>query len=510
MNKRRPELSVTKHDLEAITTKDIWEKQLLPASAAKGLKTPMPITRRDVACNVSTPPDVACNVSTPAPDPGLVNLPTFPDSVFENLPAFLQKVVARSDSNEDRDMMLLGALVTLSSCLPNVFGKYGGKRVYPNLFLFISAQASAGKGNLVYCRQLVNPIHQALRGQTREDKQEYKTGMREYDLLKWKEAALPKPEKPGEQMLFIPANNSASGFFQVLFENDGRGLVFETEGDTLTHAFKAGGGHLSDGLRMGFQHEMISFHRRKDNEHVEITCPCISLVLSGTHRQVTLLIPDAEDGLLSRFIFYLMNLRPDWKDMLDEDIEDMEEYFDALGQEFFSFYNVLCDHPDIRFCVTPEQHKQFKEFFIQLQAKYLALQGMHFMATIRRLGIIAFRLAMILTTLRMMESGNFSQKLECRDSDFQRVLSMIRVLVQHSSQVFSQLPAVDKSSMPKNRKEKFLDQLPAKFNSKEFIELAKSLSIHERTANRYIALFCEKGCICREQVDSYAKIIQEE
>ena len=126
-----------------------------------------------------------------------------------------------------------------------------------------------------------------------------------------------------------------------------------------------------------------------------------------------------------------MNTRPQWKDPLATHNRDMEDYFDALGQEFFSFYNALCDHPDIRFCLSPEQHKQFTAFFIQVQEKYIALQGKDFMTTIRRLGLIAFRMAMTLTALRMMETGNFSQKLECQDSDFQRVLSMIRVLIQH-------------------------------------------------------------------------------
>lgn len=254
---------------------------------------------------------------------------------------------------------------------------------------------------------------------------------------------------------------------------------------------------------------MISFHRRKDNEHVEITCPCISLVLSGTHRQVTLLIPDAEDGLLSRFIFYLMNLRPEWKDMLDENIEDMEEYFDALGQEFFHFYNALCDHPDIRFCLSPEQHKEFKAFFTQLQVKYLALQGKDFMATIRRLGIIAFRMAMTLTALRIMETGNFSQKLECRDDDFQTVLSMIRVLVQHSSQVFSQLPAINKLTRTDNNKELFLGKLPLRFSRADYIDLAKGISINERTAERYMVFFCDKGWVRREHQGYYTNLIQE-
>jgi len=491
MNKRHPVLSVMKHDMEAITTNDIWEQLLSPASAANCPETCKPIT--------SVQDDLLSENE----------LPTFPDSVFENLPAFLQKVVARSDSNEDRDMMLLGALVTLGSCLPHVFGIYGGKRVYPNLFLFITAQASAGKGNLVYCRQLVNPIHEALRDQTREEKKEYKTGMRQYDLLKWKEAAVPKPGKPVEQLLFIPANNSASGVFQILSENDGHGLIFETEGDTLTHAFKADGGHFSDGMRKGFQHEMISFHRRKDNEHVEIKCPCISIVLTGTHRQVILLIPDAEDGLLSRFIFYLMNLRPAWKDMLDEDIEDMEAYFDALGQEFFSFYNALCDHPDIRGHCKRRKIPGPGAFFIQLQEKYIALNGMDFMATIRRLGLIAFRLAMTLTTLRIMETGNFSQKQVCQDSDFQRVLSMIRVLVQHSSQVFSQLPAINNSAKLRDKKEQFLEKLPEKFNHQEFIDVARGLLIPQRTADRYMSIFCEKGLMHRDIRGIYSNLTLE-
>jgi hypothetical protein len=252
---------------------------------------------------------------------------------------------------------------------------------------------------------------------------------------------------------------------------------------------------------------MISFHRRKDNEHVEINRPCISMVLSGTPRQVILLIPDAENGLLSRFIFYLMNNRPKWKDMLDEEIADMEACFDALGKEFYSFYKALEKHPAIEFRLSPSQHEQFNDFFSQLQEKYLSLQGMDFMATVRRLGLIAFRMAMVLTSLRMMEAGRISTKLECSDSDFQRVLSMIRVLVEHSSQVFYQLPAVEKQfERPRDRKEQFLHQLPEKFTFQDFISIAKSLEITERTANRYIATFCEKGLVVREQAGCYINL----
>ena len=112
-------------------------------------------------------------------------------------------------------------------------------------------------------------------------KEEYKTGMKQYNVLKWKEAAIPKPDRP-TVMLFIPANSSASDFFQLLFENEGRGLIFEPEGDTLSHAFKSDFSDYSDGLQKGFQHETISLFRKTDHEHFEIKKPCLAGVSSGT------------------------------------------------------------------------------------------------------------------------------------------------------------------------------------------------------------------------------------
>ena len=228
------------------------------------------------------------------------------------------------------------------------------------------------------------------------------------------------------------------------------------------------------------------------------------MLLTGTHKQVTRLIPSAENGLLSRIAFYQVNTRTGWKDMLDDNYAGMEDYFDDLGKEFFSFYNSLGKRPAIEFSLTPSQRKEFNDFFTQLQDKYLSLQGMDFMATIRRMALIAFRMAMILTTLRIMESKNYSKKLECSDSDFQRVLSMVGVLIQHSGHVFSEMPG-NKSPMIKDKKEQFLEMLPEMFTKQDYIDVAKSLSIIPRTSERYIAIFCEQGLIIREKKNLYIK-----
>ena len=438
-------------------------------------------------------------------------MPNLPDSLFPELPDFLQRVVSVATSNEEKDLLLLGSLVSISACLPKLFGIYDGRKVYSNLFLFITAQASAGKGRLVHCRQLVNPIHKELREQAKLLKQQHELEMAEYNAKKGKEEGIEKPGKPPEKMLFIPANNSSTGAYQLLGDSDGKGLIFETEGDTLAHAFKSDYGNYSDGFRKAFHHETISYYRRTDREYVDIENPCLSAVLSGTPKQVSALIPNAENGLFSRFIFYFMNVRPTWKDVFaDTTSQGLDEYFDALGAEFYELFKVLKTNSEMHFCLTADQQAQFNVFFAQVQDHYMTLQGIDYMATIRRLGLIAFRISMILSALRILETGDTSTQIICEERDFQVALAMVRVLVKHSAKVFTELPEDVKPSPRKNRKQKFLDALPQEFNRQKYLEVAKQMNIPDKTAEGYITEFGKSGLIHREKQDHYINLNSQE
>ena len=434
-----------------------------------------------------------------------------PDSLFPELPDFLQRVVSVATSNEEKDLLLLGSLVSISACLPKLFGIYDGRKVYSNMFLFITAQASAGKGRLVHCRQLVNPIHKELREQAKLLKQQHELEMAEYNAKKGKEEGIEKPGKPPEKMLFIPANNSSTGAYQLLGDSDGKGLIFETEGDTLAHAFKSDYGNYSDGFRKAFHHETISYYRRTDREYVDIENPCLSAVLSGTPKQVSALIPNAENGLFSRFIFYFMNVRPTWKDVFaDTTSQGLDEYFDALGAEFYELFKVLKTNSEMHFCLTADQQAQFNVFFAQVQDHYMTLQGIDYMATIRRLGLIAFRISMILSALRILETGDTSTQIICEERDFQVALAMVRVLVKHSAKVFTELPEDVKPSPRKNRKQKFLDALPQEFSRQKYLEVAKQMNIPDKTAEGYITEFGKSGLIHREKQDHYINLNSQE
>ena len=434
------------------------------------------------------------------------NLPTFPDEIYTNLPGLLQKVVAKSNSPEDRDLLLLGSLVVISACLPKVYGIYAEREVYPNLFLFVTAQASAGKGRLTLCRKLVDPIHKALREVSKLEFEEYQRNLTEYAATKNK-AETERPKEPPVKMLVIPANNSATGLFQILNDNNGSGLMFETEGDTLALTFKSEHGNYSDGFRKAFHHETISYNRRKDREFVEIQNPRLSALLSGTPKQVSTLIPSAENGLFSRFIFYFMNVRPVWNDVFaNSSDQTLDSYFNHLGMQFFDLYKHLeYQSEPIRFCLTSGQQQAFNAYFTQTQNQYLCLYGADYLATVRRLGLITFRMAMILTALRIMDDGDIHSPLVCRDNDFNTALSMVKILVLHAAQVFQQLPSEAVTTAPKNQKQQFLDELPKEFCRKDYLTVANKLGIPDKTAEKHIKRFSVNGLIIHFAHDKYKK-----
>ncbi len=379
---------------------------------------------------------------TPPQEPTAVEMPNLPDSLFTNLPDFLKKVVARSSSKEERDILLLGALGTLSACFSNIHGQYDGLTVYPNLYLFITTQTNGGKNQLSLCKQLVNPIHDRLQEQSKVMKHRFAKDMKDYKLLKEKESSVEKPLPPSEKQLLIPSNSNSMALSRLLASNDGEGLIFETEEDTLFKAIKKEYSNYSNILRKGFHHEFISFYRLARNEYREIESPRLSAVLSGTIKQLTSLIPSTDNGLFSRFIFYFVNPKTEWKDIFPTETDHtLNDDFEKLGQEFLPFYESLNSHPDMTFRLTTDQANQFHFFFTQLQHRYLFLQETGFVATIRRLGLITFRISMILTVLRIIETGDFSQEKECEDVDFQSSISIVRVLVRHASYVYSLLPA---------------------------------------------------------------------
>lgn len=455
------------------------------------------------------------------------SLPTFSQSIHENLPLIMQRVIADSHSDEDADILILGSLTVISACTPNVYGVYDRRPVHANLFLYVTAPASAGKGRLSLCRHLAEPLHQYLRDKYKRDMQKYNEELAAYAVNKKTSLAV-QPKEPPFLSLIIPANSTATVVYQTLSENDGVGLLFETEGDTLANAFNSDLGNYSDGFRKAFHHETISYLRKKDHEYVEILRPKFSAVLSGTRQQIYSLIPNAENGLFSRFIFYSMQTELVWRDMFPTiDGATADERFRQIGKDFYTF---LKDFPkdDVQFTLSYTQKQRFNDFFAETQRSYAYTFGDDIVASVRRLGLILFRIAMILSVLRLMDSFpaasktaplsevKKSKRIVCTDIDFQSALDIVKVLLLHTVEVYQSLPRHSyerlASIAPKGSRQlaeasrsRFLDALPKAFDRPTYIEVAASLNITDKTAERYIREFCTSGQLDHPSNGQYRK-----
>ena len=433
-------------------------------------------------------------------------LPTFSQSIREDLPTIMQRIVADSTSDVDADILVLGSLTVFSSCIPNVFGVYDRRQVFANLFLFVTARASAGKGRLSLCRHLAMPLHQALRDKYQKLMKEYEAAQVAYAVNRKNTLEVP-PQEPPFLTLFVPANSTATVVYQTLSQNDGVGLLFETEGDTLANAFNSDLGNYSDGFRKAFHHESISYLRKKDHEFVEIVQPKFSAVLSGTPQQIFNLIPDAENGLFSRFVFYVMPTQLVWHDMFACSGTIADEQFKQIGRDFYDFHKAF-SKKRVQFAFSRAQQHQFNNFFEATQLRYAQLFGDDIIASVRRLGLILFRFAMILSVLRLIDDppkpakkGEKELHLVCIDADFATALAMVKVLLQHTASVFQTLPRSPQSvRTPKGMKQlaegsrsKFLAALPVAFTRADFCEVAQSLGITTKTAERYITELCKNG-----------------
>lgn len=107
--------------------------------------------------------------------------------------------------------------------------------------------------------------------------------------------------------------------------------------------------------------------------------------------------------------------------------------------------------------------------------------------------------------LRVLESGDLSRLIVCEERDFQNAISITEVLMLHAKKVFSELPQSAPVVKRENREERFYNSHNETFTRKDYVEVADSLDIPDKTAQNYISKYLKKGLIHRDKQDFYIK-----
>ena len=449
-------------------------------------------------------------------------LPAFPECVFEQLPPFLCEVVDNSISVDDRDTILIGAIVCLSVCFHNVCGVYDERIVYPNLYLFVVADAGMGKGALTLCRELVAPINHYLHELSERMEQEYKEAMNAYIKSKKSDGAA-MPKEPPMRMLIIPANSSASSLLKILGDNDGIGLLFESEGDTLSQTLKSDYGNYSDVLRKAFHHELVSLSRRKDREYCEVSNPRVSVALAGTPEQVRRLIPDAENGLMSRFCFYIIRFKRGIRNVFaTSDISQSKNtMFHILGDRFCHLHEEFVNHGSFSFSLPSALQEQFIEYLSRVNEECCDEVDNRMQGIVRRMGLIAYRIMMVLTAVRHLENvynvqadSNGIIQLVCQESDYFVAMNICDTLLYHAVFIYRNLSgnqskqtssALQETGVAARRNTLY-NMLPETFTKKDYDAAVLALGENGSTAAKWIEAFIRSGKLRRIEQGKYRKI----
>ncbi|MFZ4107253.1 DUF3987 domain-containing protein [Flavobacterium sp.] len=443
-------------------------------------------------------------------DEFLMNMPMLPDEVFDKLPEILKQGAAVFQDRRERDVFLTGALSIISGCMRNVVGLYRAKEHFANLFVFIIAPAASGKGSLTFAKVLGDKFHDKLVAESLEQQKIYKIELQEYKRKindkKQDTSELAPPEEPPFKVLFIPANNSSARVIQHLKEGDEQGIFCETEADTMGAVFKQDWGSYSDLLRKAFHHEPISYSRKTNKEWVEIKKPRLSVALAGTPGQVENLIKSAEDGLFSRFIFYTFKSEIVWVKASDTmNGINLTAHFEQLSDTVLQFVGFLETYDKINFKLSENQWEKLNEFGENCLNSLATFVSEDLSSTSKRLGLILYRVAMVITALRYFDNGEIANEYHCTDEDFELALSLVKVYQDHSVFMFKELPK--QATVTDKLLKQFFEKLATSFRRKEAITLAEAeLGIKERTADLYLSKLVAFKWIEKTRNGIYQKI----
>ncbi|MFY0653867.1 MAG: DUF3987 domain-containing protein [Cyclobacteriaceae bacterium] len=392
-------------------------------------------------------------------------------SIEKDLPYVLRTMLEKYESQENKMLMLLGSLTAISSILPNVSGIYGKDRIYPNLYTFICGPAASGKGKLKICRNLVSSIDNHLINE-------------------------------GKGIL-IPGNITYPGFITLFQDFGEQGLIFETEADVISGSFKKEHGNYSELLRQAFHHEPATSYRKGDNEFIRINEPKLSVLLSGTPDQLYPMFIDGKNGLFSRFLFFNIDHSIEWDNtVLSGESIVISDDIKPLQDHFYSLYTQLLHYP-IEFHTQEADIHVFNTFFSTWTTWVEANCSVEIQATIKRSGLISYRIAMILSLLRGFEHHTLEAKLFCNSLDFNISLLLMSELIDHAIKDFNSIQKPGKT--PSSIVEIFFENLPDAFDRPGYLGVAKNCSINHKTAERYIQKFVQSEKVNRIAQGSYQK-----
>ena len=438
--------------------------------------------------------------------------PYIPDSAYSGLPQFLKDCVQYASDPRERDITLLGSLNCCSALFPGVSFFYKNALYSSHFYHALVANAAAGKGVVAFILSLLDATQEYYDRQRRDQKKAFEKAQMAWEAevhQALREHRSPdsdkKPEEPKAKYLKTSSTTSKSRLLEQLATNGELGChMSSTEINTLISSLAQDYGKYEDILCKAAHHEEISQSYKIDGDPIVVPRPHLALIMSGTPEQFTGFFRSHENGLYSRFLIYTRQLNPHWETCAPgEGRVDLREHFHTLGKKLFEMHKLLLESPTF----TPGQWERHTQQF-GVWLKSALVEGKEFPTSIVfRHGLLAMRLASILTIFRKWDDYRYAKEYCCTDADFDTAMQIIATVIEHSLLLGTSLPDTGHPPVAMRKFHQFEDvlkKLPRIFSYIDFINAAKELGISVSTAKRYLRKAVEQELVVKQK-DKYRK-----
>lgn len=453
----------------------------------------------------------------------LLNTPYIRDEIYTLLPSLIKDMCSNFTDKRDRDVFFTSLLVSLSAVFENVKGLWHGSEVSLNLFTYVVAPASAGKGNAKFAVRVTEGIDKILKDEYNKKVKnlldEYENEDEEIDAGLYEESGIMKSiiendknksgkrknKKPDidsipKKCFQLPENTSDRALFDKLNSNSGGGLMYLSETDTLVNNRNNDWAkNLTVLMRKAIHNEPHDLSRK--GEDLKVDNVKMSLILTSTLSTLTEFIK-SEDGTLSRFLFYIYEKEFVFKGGFSQPnktqifanyqstIADMYEYYRNLS------VSLISENP-------AEFDKMFEELFNKKYKKLnLIFNNKDIEAVITRYGLIAYRIAYIFQLVEEYShkdvfNNEISKEVILKTKYLKLSLNLILIYLKHTEVVFYNTSENKQIQFKSNNNEKlikYIKNIKTPFDSAKIKKQAlDKYNIKDSTVKSILAKMVKQG-----------------
>lgn len=143
-------------------------------------------------------------------------------------------------------------------------------------------------------------------------------------------------------------------------------------------------------------------------------------------------------------------VQPHWRDVSPQSKVNLTEFFSKQSEQVDVMANYV-EHCPTEFHLITEQCQFLNSRFDLWLQEVSTFVSEDASSTVKRLTLIVFRIAMVLSAIRKLEDGVADQDITCEDTDFQTAFALAEVYKQHALLLCTALPKSEVNQLDQNK-----------------------------------------------------------